>query len=228
MKNWWYIRGILLLFTIACMGTIAHGFKDEAGKIINNLKVGNWIEKIEAAKKLSMMTGIKVEKKLQPLFHALDEEIRIKTSDQKPSGSYKTISVHLKDQYVFAIANAGDENPAFIISQLNKAKGEFKDRLILSLGLLKSQNVNIKHRIIQLAQKSQDGYIRALAMRVLGEWEDVALIPLLTNGLKDNFKVNVKTDLVTPNTYKGEDGYYNPHSALMNRQNLEFRIFKNY
>ena len=163
MKDIWDKMRILVFLAIFYIGTIAHGSEVKAKKIINNLEVGNWIEKIEAAKKLSEMTGIKVEEKIQPLFHALDEEIRIKTSDQYPLGSYKTISVQLKDQYVFAIANVSDENPTFIISQLDKAKGEFKDRLILSLGLLKSLDVNVKHRIIQLAQESQDDYIRTLA-----------------------------------------------------------------
>lgn len=45
-------------------------------------------------------------------------------------------------------------------------------------------------------------------MRILSYWEDKTLIPIFKIALKDNFKVNVRTDRITSNTYKSEDGYY--------------------
>jgi len=210
MKSLYGGKGGFVFFAILLLigNATSQSLGDETKRVIADLKFGNWIKKGESAEKIAEMTGIPIEERLQLLFEVLEEECRVKTSDKKPEGSYKTISVYLKDQYTYAIAVAGIEDPTLILRHLDKAEGEFKNRLTLSLGLLKIKDNAITSGIIQLAKSSQDGYIRTMAIRVLSEWKDKKLIPIFNEGLNDNFKIKIKTDLINTNTVKGKDGYY--------------------
>lgn len=87
----------------------------------------------------------------------------------------------------------------------------FREYLTICLGFTNDNSAlpsEVKSEIIRLAKNSKDGYVRSLVMRILEKCKDPNLVSIFEEGLNDNFKIAVKTDLITPDAYKGEDGYY--------------------
>lgn len=174
----------------------------------------------QAARIIGKMKKVAPEIRTKPLIEALKKEVSINfdsnTSQQTLPGAYATESQHKICQFIYAIGDVGVQVTPYVSKVLDSASdNNSKEYLAICLGFIGNKDnkillPKIKTEIIHLAKDSADGYTRLMAMRVLEKWKDPNLVSIFEEGLNDNFKVAVSTDLVTPDTYKGIDGrvYY--------------------
>lgn len=186
--------------------------------MLKRLRDGNVFTASQAARILGKMKKVDPKVRAEAIIECLREEVSRQNDPNIPHqqswiGSYLTKAQYKIRQYIFALEDIGAAAIPFISDALSDTgSGGRREYLTICLCLAggkKKPSVEVKSEITHLAKNSPNGEIRTLAMRILGEWEDKALIPLFKDALNDNYKVAVKTDVVIrPDTYKGRDGYY--------------------
>jgi HEAT repeat protein len=185
--------------------------------MLRKLQEGKLFTASQAARILGKMKTVDLKVRAEAIIASLKKEVSRESDPNIPHqqssiGSYATEPQYKIRQYIFALEDIGTPAIPFISRELN-ADGninykEYSTICLCMAGGKKTPSPEVKSEIIRIAKNSSNGEIRTLGMRILGEWEDKTLIPLLKDALNDNYKVAVKTDFITPGTYKGVDGCY--------------------
>jgi hypothetical protein len=170
----------------------------------------------KVARIIGKMKKVAPQIRAEPLIKALKKEVSINfdsnTSQQTLPGAYATESQHKICQFIYALGDIGAPTVPLISEALDTADdNNFREYLTICLGFTNDNKTlpsKVKSEIIHLAKDSADGYTRLMAMRILEKWKDPNLVPIFKKGLNDNYKVAVRTDFITPDTLKDEDGSY--------------------
>jgi HEAT repeat protein len=167
-----------------------------------------------AARILGKMKRVDPKIRTETLVAALQKETSQQpgTEELLLPGAYVTASQYKIRQFIFALEDIGTAAVPYISRVLDttsdRTNKEYLTICLCLTGGKKTPSPEVKSEIVRIARSSSNGYIRALGIRLLCEWEEKTLIPQLKDALDDNFKVAVKTDLVTPDMHKGADGCY--------------------
>ena len=184
--------------------------------MLRKLQEGNLFTAPRAGRILGKMKKVDPTVRAQACISALKNEVSresdVNTPQELLPSSYATEAQYKIRQYIFALEDIGAPAIPFISDALrNINAGSYKEYLTICLCLAggkKTPSPEVESEIVNLAKSSSNGYIRALGIRVLSEWEDKTLVPMLKDALNDDFKVVVKPDKVSPDMRKGADGCY--------------------
>jgi len=185
--------------------------------MLGKLREDKWPYAPKSARIIGKMKKVNPKMRTEPIIEALKKEILRSIDSNSPpqrpmESSYATESQYKICQYIYAIDDVGVSATPYASKALDTAiDNNSKEYLTICLGFTgdnKTLSPKIKTKIIHIAKNSTDGYARLMAMRVLEKWQDPNLIPIFKDGLNDDFKVAVSTDMITPDMYKGADGFY--------------------
>lgn len=184
--------------------------------MLRKLQEGNLFTAPRAGRILGKMKKVEPTLRTEACISALKKEVSresdVNTPQELLPSSYVSEAQYKIRQYIFALEDIGAPAIPFISDGLrNIDAGNYKEYLTICLCLAggkKTPSPEVKSEIVNLAKSSSNGYIRALGIRVLSEWEDKTLVPMLKDALKDDFKIAVKPDKVSPDMRKGADGRY--------------------
>jgi len=137
------------------------------------------------ARILGKDSNIPTQVKVDTILNALKREIEKPTMTEFPEGSYAPGTEYLKMQYEFAIEDLGKSAIPEIKRQLEEAKGEFREWLLITLGAL--GDVEFFSQIVEILESSKDGFIRSFAARSLGILGNKQAISALKKALEDPF-----------------------------------------
>jgi HEAT repeat protein len=156
--------------------------------LIKRLRIEkDWGIKRELAEVLGKVKTLKIETRVNLILNELEKECRNPTSLEFDEDSYAPITECIKCRYRIIIEDIGTSAIPFLKKRMKKSKGEFKQRLVITLGFLKEQSVYSD--LINILTKEKDGWLRAWAARALGILGNKNAIPFLKEALKDEFFV---------------------------------------
>lgn len=192
------------------LGVIQEITIDEAivKSLARKLEDKRWYIRTDTARALSKAKGIATATKVSLILDAMKEicEKPMAIEEIKGEGMSMPLTEHIKSLYRSAILNMGDSAILPLKEKIGKEKNEFGKNLIVTIGLLGEQSVY--HDLMDIATNDENVWLRASAIGGLGAIRDKEAIPFLKKALSDNSKVAIKTDVITPNTYKDENGYF--------------------
>jgi len=189
-------------------------------KVLNfflaKVQEGEFIFAPLSARILGKMRQVDPKLRSEACISALKKEVSRESDANTPQqilpGAYVTEPQYKIRQFIFALEDIGTTAVPYISRVLDTTSDKnHKEYLTICLCLAggkKTPSTEVKSEIVRIAKRSSNGYIRALGIRILGEWEDKTLITLLKDALNDNFKVAGKPDVVTPDMRKGINGRY--------------------
>jgi hypothetical protein len=121
------------------------------------------------------------------LINSLKEEFENPTSNQMAVGSYFTITQFIQYQYMVGLQRLGNTSRDSINQRLINTNGAFKERLILTMGLMGDTGV---HSLLKpLYHNSTDPFTRYIAILALSGFKDANDIPIFLNAINDEYYV---------------------------------------
>jgi len=152
----------------------------------------DWRIRAKAAGNIPYIEDIKDDEKVELILNSLKREIQNPFSEELIPRRYLTNTEHLKRQYMFAICSLKVDINAILHSHLDTASGEFRERLLLTLGLMTDSTVH--DQVVDIYEESADSYIRLLAILALRNYSDPDDIPVIKKAISDSFYVEYIKD----------------------------------
>lgn len=168
--------------------------------LVKKLGSSDWDVKCKVADSLSRLKGISITEKLDIISGVLTNECIAPTSMEFDEGSYAPITEIIKIHYMKLLMEIGKSNVTYLKELLKKIKNnETKNRIIIILSKL---GEDVEEDLIKILN-SKNGWLRASAVRSLGERKSRKAIGLLKELLNDEFYViPSKTDVIVPRKEK--------------------------
>ena len=107
---------------------------------------------------------------------------------------------NIKREYMFMLPKIGPAIAPFIKTQLQRERGEFRQRIAVVLGLMR--DTSVFKTLVHATANAQSGWIRALSARALRMYNNRAAVPVLKKALDDGFYVCEKEDVNPPKEYE--------------------------
>jgi HEAT repeat protein len=167
-------------------------------KEINSEK--DWRLRTNLVRSISRYGKLREEPRAKLILDALRRECEMPIKEIKGEGIPPYLTKTIREGYMYDLINIGPNVKPFLLNEIMRDSGEVRERITVTLGLMKEKSVF--RTLIDIVEKSGDGWVRALAARSLGEFNNKEAITVLKKALIDSFFINEKGDVVPPRGYE--------------------------